>query len=593
MSAFGDMVRKVMPKVNKKVMEGYCYHACKDIESYVDDYIRYNSNDKTSTHLTYLGMRRVSPQEEVAMTFRKQSPYPYKLERNTMFLVEFMFQYAEEEEILRFKYYLPFLGKGNEMLIGNKSTVIKPTVATKVINIGKRSVFINIITARHNFLRTNHVIRENGRRKEVTVVISELFKNATKKFQDSTTAEPTAINYLLAYYGYTKTMEMMLGFVPEAGYNLEKKDGYTLITSTGSPPNKWKDIDTKEAQPDSAINYGEHDYVNVNEDGYTSSQIGFLIPNDKYDEHVRYVLGNMMYVIDHFPTKVTISQFDDTLMWKRFIGEIILTGFHTIVYLTKYMKIHFDDLTSKFEPTILRTLKMTNMPAERLIELLGMIFKDFCNMIAVGNSRTYYGTRSIETLTFIAANITSSINKVFFDINKGEISNNGEPLELKVVNDIFKERLKMYGTLNYLRTANFTEYMSDSTDHLYPQRTAHIVFQESEFVSYKAGSGNTSDKKKLIASVATVGSFAHFPKENPTGEQRINPFITTDPVTDTILANPLYNHIVEETDAILQSDIVTDVTNLSQEDIDAMEIEYDIEGIDSDIEIDDDFMSGD
>lgn len=591
MNPFGEMLTHFAPRVNKEVLEGYCYHRCKDIEPYIDDYIQYNSKDKTNTHLEYLGMRRVTPQEEVLPMIRKPSNYPYKLESNSIFLTELQFKYADYEEPLNFWVYLPYIKRGNTMDISNKDMVVKPTIATKVINIGKRSIFINITTAKHNFLRTNHVIKENGRRKEVTVVISELWKNPKKKFQDTTSAEPTAMNYMLAYYGYRKTMELMLGFVPEAGYNLEKKEGFTLVTSTGAAPNKWKDIDGKEAAPDSAINYGESEFVNVNPDGYKSTQIGFLIPNELYTEHVRYILGNMLYIIDHFPTKVTIGQFDDVLMWRRFIGEITLTGYHTIGHLTRYMKLHLDDLTSLFEPNIIVNLRSYGMKAERLIELLALILKDFPNMIATGNKPTYYGTRTIETLTQIANSITSSINKIYFDVTKGEISNGGQPLEIAEVKAFFKERLRMYGVLNALRKCDFTEHMDDSTDHLYPKRTAHVVFQESEFVNYKAGSGNTSDKKKLIASVASVGSICHFPKENPTGEQRINICITTDPETDTIIEDPEWNFIVEETDAILQSELHSDVTNLSDEAIEAMELDDDF--LDHDIEFDDEVMSGD
>jgi len=90
------------------------------------------------------------------------------------------------------------------------------------------------------------------------------------------------------------------------------------------------------------------------------------------------------------------------------------------------------------------------------------------------------------------------------------------------------------------------------------------------------------DKKKIVASMATIGSILGLSKKDPNPLVRLNPYVNVDYKTGTVLPHPEYNPIIEETDKVLTNMIVSDI------DLDENGI-YDSALLDSDIyeEVDD------
>lgn len=65
--------------------------------------------------------------------------------------------------------------------------------------------------------------------------------------------------------------------------------------------------------------------------------------------------------------------------------------------------------------------------------------------------------------------------------------------------------------------------------------------------------------------MATIGSLLGLSKKNPTPLIRLNPYVTVDYKTGTILPNPLYNDIVEHTDRLLSNIVLSDSVNDNDE----------------------------
>ena len=53
------------------MVEGFVYHRLNDAVSYLDNFIRYSCESKTSTHLKYLGYKELTPKEELKYLFNK------------------------------------------------------------------------------------------------------------------------------------------------------------------------------------------------------------------------------------------------------------------------------------------------------------------------------------------------------------------------------------------------------------------------------------------------------------------------------------------------------------------------------------------
>lgn len=516
------------------MVEGLGFHRINKAVQYIDNFIRYSCQGKTQTHLRYLGYRELPPKEVMKFLFNKTNKVMHDIAENDIYLVEFYFQYGENPEIIKQHFYLPYMGKGNTIHLSGNEFLVSPVLADKVISVGEKIIFINILTAKYSFTRSYFGVGVNGKLTRVPLINTVLYKNQSKKLEDTTRANTTVMHYLLANYGYTKTMEMLLGFVPTPVYDYSGEDK-VIIHPTGSSPQGY--IKSKQL--------------------YKSSTIKFVVDPDKYNEIVLYVIGNVYYVIDNFPDSISIDELDSTVIWKRLLAEIIHSGNHGLAYLSEKINAHFNDLNSQFDTITVNKLADVNVQATSLIQLLMVIFQNFNNWIMSASSRSLYHNKTYEVESFVLSIQTSRITRIVLDINKEELRSGGLPLEDKVVANIFRKYFHTRCVYSLKNEKQFVSTVEYSGDHLYPKKTAIVVQQESDFVDVK-GDVNTSEKKKLVASMATVGSILGLSKTNPTPTIRLNPYVNVDPVTGTILPHPHLNHIIEETDKLLANVVLSD-----------------------------------
>lgn len=557
MRTLGSFIEEISPKFNKQMVEGLCYHRLKRSVEYVDRFIRYGTRGKTDTHLKYLGYKEVSPKDELKYLFSKSSKTEYDIAENDIYLVKFFFQYADYD-VREEMFYLPYMNKGNIIhLSGNKLLVI-PVLADKVISIGEKIIFINILTAKYNFSRTYSGVVVGGKLNRVPIINTELYKNQSKKIEDTTKANTTALHYLLANLGFNAVMTSLLGFIPQVTFN-DAVDGCVVVKSTGVQP---------------------QGYIG-NKNLYKGTNIRFAVPQELYDEKVLYVLGNLFYILDNFPDSVSVPDLDNVSIWRRLLGEIIHSGNHSLFYLSEKINAHFNDLNSRFDNVTIDKLKDVGVQATSLIELISVIFVNFNNWIMNSSPRSLYGNKTYEVESFVLANITSRITRIVLDINKEELRINGGVLEEKTVNKIFEKYFKVKTVFSLKNEKLFVTSIDYCGDHLHSKNTSMVIQQESDFVNDSTTETNTSEKKKLTASMATVGSILGLSKRNPTPVIRLNPYVNVDQATGTILPHPLWNDIIEETDKLLSNVVLSDSVEMP----DSTQIEI---GGDDDLELTDD-----
>lgn len=541
MKTLAGFIADKTPKFNKQAVEGLCYHRINHAINYIDNFIKYSCNSKTNTHLQYLGYRELLPKEEIKFLFNKTSKVVYDIAENDIYLVEFMFKYGDEDQIRRYQFYVPYMNKGNIIHLSGNNFLVQPMLSDKVISIGDKIIFINILTAKYSFNRTLFSIQvqqagqDKGMFTRVSIVNTELYKNPSKKLDDTTKANTTVMHYLLANYGYTKTMQMLLGFVPTPVYDYSKTDK-VILSSTGNAP---------------------HGYIR-NKTMYQPTNIKFLVDEDKYNEDVLYVLGNIFYTIDNFPESVSIDELDNTLIWKRLLAEIIHSGNHGLAYLTEKINTHFNDLNSNFDTITVNKLRDIGVDSSNLIRLMVIIFKNFNNWIMNAEVRSLYHNKTFEIESFVLTHLTSRITRIVLDINKEELRIGNDKLDTKIVDKIFKKYFVTRAIFSLKKDKRFVTSIEYSGDHLYPKNTAMVVQQESDYVNVKSSDVNTSEKKKIVASMATVGSILGLSKKNPVPVVRLNPYVNIDPESGTVLPHPTFNAIIEETDKLLANIVNSD-----------------------------------
>ncbi len=528
MQTLANYIRNNTPKFNKALVEGFVFNRINKAINYIDNFIKYSCSSKTNTHLRYLGYKEVSPRDEIKFLFNKTSKVIHDIAENDIYLVKFMFQYGDEEEVREHFFYLPYLNKGNIIHLSGNKFLVMPVLSDKVVSIGEKIIFINILTAKYSFTRSYFGIIVNDNYRRVPIINTELYKNQVKKLEDTTKANTTVMHYMLANYGYTKTMQLLLGFVPKPVYdsNNSKK---MIFKTTGNVPNGY--IRNKQL--------------------YQPTNIKFIVDEKDYTEEVLYCIGNMFYILDNFPDSITIDELDNTSMWRRLLGEIIHSGNHGLAYLNEKISAHFNDLNSNFDTVTINKLKDIDIDTTNLMELLVVIFRNFNNWIMNVETRSLYYNKTYEVESFVLSHLTSRITRIVLDINKEELRVDGQKLDSKIIDKIFKKYFVTRAIFSLKKEKQYVTSIEYSGDHLYFKNTSMVVQQESDFININNPDVNTSERKKIVASMATVGSILGLSKKNPTPLIRANPYVNVDFKTGTILPHPDYNDIIENTDKLL------------------------------------------
>jgi hypothetical protein len=192
----------------------------------------------------------------------------------------------------------------------------------------------------------------------------------------------------------------------------------------------------------------------------------------------------------------------------------------------------------------------------------------------------------LEVESFVLKDLTSAITRIVLDINKEELRIDGRQLEEKAVDKIFKAFFKTRIIYMLKKESHYVTSVEYSGDHLYPKNTSMINEQESNPVSLRKTESTVSEKKKLVASMATVGSVLGLSKTNPTPLARINPYITIDPELGTVLPNPRWDSIIQATDKLLENIVQADAIQVPTLENDDSASDEDLE-FDDDVEVDD------
>lgn len=547
MKSLHSYIANKTPKFNKSVVEGLVYTRMENALDYIDNFIRYTCTQRKAdgnNNIIYLGHEEVSPEIETKINLCSKPRTTYDIAENNMYLVKFMFKYANYPDILEYLIYLPYIEKGNTIKLSGSKFLVMPTLADKVVSIGEKIIFINILTAKYSFNRRYHSVVSNGQYIRSPIILTELYKNQSKRTEDTTKSKILVMHYLLSEYGYSKTMMSLLGYVPTPTYNCDESK-HRVVKTTGNIP---------------------HGYIQ-DHSSYVPTKIKFIIPEGKADGQDTHCLGNVIYILDQFPDRMTIDKLDDPLAWRRLLSEIIHSGNHGLSYLNEKISAHFNDLNSNFDTITINKLKDIGIESNNLLNLLEKIFINFNSWVLKDDVDSYFYNKSYEVESFVLSYITSMFTRVVLDINKEELRTMGGILDIFKVKKIFDDHIKRRSIFKLKDEKRFVTSVEYAGDHLYFKNTKMVGVQESDFVSKESGT-NTSDRKKITAESSVIGSILALSKKNPTPIIHVNPYVNIDPDTGTVLPHKEYMDIINRTNDLLNNlKDSDDVKDISDDDI--------------------------
>lgn len=254
------------------------------------------------------------------------------------------------------------------------------------------------------------------------------------------------------------------------------------------------------------------------------------------------------YIVDHFPDrfKADLSYLDDTALWMILIGHIRLSGVYGEHKLHTKIAEHFESLDGYLDTVVKEKLAERGIILENYYDLLNYIQVNFNEMIRENESSglCVYG-KNMEVLSYLLYDILYGFVMVKFRLNK---ILSRRPLTLKDVTENYHRQVRMGAIFSLSSGKIITEAVSYSGDSLYPKITAVIAEQKN-----RAGANRGQSDRVVVGphywidlSMVTVGSVLNLPKSNPTPVARVNPWITIDRRTGTVLPNPKFEKLIEE-----------------------------------------------
>lgn len=523
---FSKYLQETTPKVNPEVMDGLACYYMKFAEEYLDTIFR----SAEIPSVKYEGYQRCTHEEEYAETTKlRNNRKSFDLARSDLYLVKYMFSFKGTPLPDRYL-YLPFVEDAGVLHLGGPKFHIKPVLSDKVISPGNDVIFVRLLKDKIHFKRIPHTFVVDGKRETSNVVWSQLYRKVKdNKVPATTKAETTVAHYLFAKHGFNLTFQKYCGFTPIIGTNEINSD--TIDT------NQYHIVSSSQVMPKTFI---------VN-DIYRPTELKLAIPKDKWNNLTKALVLGFFYIVDNFPSRINTTNYNSEGLYRILLGHIVFSGLYGENKLYTSVNEHFTSLDEYLDEISKEKLKERGYYVDDFYTLLALLLRDFNNLIleCEDTNLSMYG-KNLEILYYVFFEITSSIFKVSFKLNK--LANKREVTD-RDVKETFNRYFKTGKIFGLSNGKIITETVSYSGDHKYPKITSSITEQESQPGATRGRSKRlvVSQDQHIDISMVEAGSILFLSKSDPTPANHVNPFINIDLKSGTVIPNPKFDYIREKT----------------------------------------------
>lgn len=528
------------PHINPLLANGLATDHLKRVDGYIDTIFRIVAKS-FPPEIKYLGFRRCTPLEEYAEASRsKQSKIQFDVARSDIYLVEYRFQFMDEEPIKRYV-YLPFVVQAGTIFISGSRFVISPVLADQVISVSLNSVFVRLLKAKLTFNRVSHSFKIDGTPVAERIVWAKIYnkkpnKNAPKA---TTSAKSTLVHYLLAKYGLHQMYALFTDCHPVVG-----RDD---ITRERFPQKEWVICESSGFVPRNYKSY------------YAATAIKIAIPRVEWNLAVELLTAGVFYVIDHFPDNSAPEDVDNPKLWQHLLGQVIWSGHVPAGKLINDVNDHILSLDEYLDTQHARKLKDIGYDSRDIYHLMFHIIANFDKWSQSADDRvsTMYD-KELNVLQFVCQDLIVAINQLYFNIisaRKKDYANSTSPS--RSFNRQKLERLmgmNLRQGLVYELSKEHPEVTTTGTsgDNMALKVTSLLVPQNKSSKHSGGGKARTSlddPTHRLHVSVAEIGGCWALPKAEPDGRSRLNITVDVEDLGDSCLilrdkaAAPALNNI--------------------------------------------------
>lgn len=551
-SVLAKVCRRITPKLNPDIMRGLATEHLKGSLTYLESIIRRNFHGCVPG-VVFLGVEKCTPEEEfMEWTRKRTNKRQYDFAESYIYMIKIHLGLElSDGRILAFKpkhIQVPFVTDGALMKLSGSLYHVKPVLTNKVISPGHRLLFVRMLGTKKNFYRAGYSIKVDGERKTTFIVHSTIYEAKTSSKKNSgpvtTKAVSTMTHYLLLKYGYTETFRKFLGHVPVIGYAEE-------ITPEKYPPEDWVIVATAADR---------HRPAGFTETLYESSHIRLAVRRDKWDQGTIALVSELFYVIDHFPSYVTVKDIDNLTNWTLLMGYILVGGQYTAGRIFSQMQEHLTSLDDFVDEFATDKLLEKGYKVQDFYDLAALLSMWFPNLLAendrAGNIyEKYYDvmyhvmrpiTYALKNTRYAMQHAAKRARPVRGDVGDGAQSDSNATVLFNSLDQVLTRRLNPGATFKLNTDSTVLETVSYSGDGWYPRITSKVSEQEKASGA-KGGRRGTSDADHLDASMIEGGSLLFLPKSDPTPVANINPYVNIDRRTGSIIPNPKLIDLIRRT----------------------------------------------
>lgn len=516
------------PKFNSVIVDGLAVEQMPFAREYIDRIWRC-AETGFPEGLVYIRSERCTPQEEFnEITRRNGKGTRYELAASDIFMMKYLFEYNGEP--LKPAYmFLPYVRDAGLLKLRGSLLSVSPVLANKIIDVQENSIFVPLNGAKLTFERKTHYFKLDGKQHDASVVWSEIYNLSSKakrvRGKPTMTMHHAMVHYLLCRYGLTRTFAEFGKAEVHCGHGEPNRQRF--------PETEWHICQSKGFKP-----HGIRGRL------YTPTSFWLAIPKSQFNRLTAGMIAGLFYVVDHFPDLIDALDVDETHMWKIALGHAIFASNASVGKLVEDIEAHLTSLDTYIDEMAVEEFQREGLSINNIYELFLYMIEMLPELVMrpSSDSASMFGKR-LSVLRFVLFDTTKAIFNFKFKLK----ANNKKQLTAKDIERVMSSTLKLERVFDISNGHGEVVSVTYPGDNKFLKITSNVALQNDNVGKGGAKKANLTDVSKILhASIAVVNQYSNLPKSNPTGRNRISPFlqITAD---GEVMENPLYSHIIEET----------------------------------------------
>lgn len=513
------------PKFNELVCSGYVTHSLQDAVQWLDRFIRSTSTSFPDC-FKYKGIRVLGPFEQYKRNvFNKDATRQFELARTDCFLTELEFEFNDNGDIQTIyrELWIPFGRQGNRMRIYGSMATLHPVVADRLISVTMTGLFIIIQRAKFNLEKKEYTVVKDGEVFTGNFLESRLH-NEGKVKPSETWGSPTTGHYLFAKYGPVEAFKHY--------YDTE-----VYICSR-------EDLDPR-YNPDEHYLFTAKDRVG-RQRKQRDTNFALIVPREKFDKEpgLQILVISFFYATDYHNTSFRLEDIERPADW---IKTLAYTSFQQKDNLaTQIAKIekHLESLEDYIdEMTMEIILDEGLVGVESIYDLLSFANDNVIDLMRSSNIGSMWG-KYLMVKRYVLSSITFQIILLGWELRKSR-----EALSLKIIKWTLGSKLHPTAFLGIVKGHGEKTNVQYPGDCMLFKHTL-ISVRQIDAVATPNGKSkiNVDDPGyQFDPSILDSGSVVNFPKGEPDGRKKLNPFISIDE-KGKIIPGPYHEMLLEVKD---------------------------------------------